>query len=74
MERGNEEVKKLLHEYFKDAGWQASRLLEGMETAKDFYFTPWAQVKMPKWTNGRVVLVRSPLSSSKVCNCSHLLR
>jgi 2-polyprenyl-6-methoxyphenol hydroxylase-like FAD-dependent oxidoreductase len=73
MERGNEEVKKLLHEYFKDAGWQASRLLEGMETAKDFYFTPWAQVKMPKWTNGRVVLVRTPLPSSNVCHCSHLL-
>jgi hypothetical protein len=65
MEQGNEEVKKLLRGYFKDVGWQASRVLEGMETAKDFYITSWDQVRMPKWTNGRVVLVRSPLS--RVC-------
>jgi hypothetical protein len=57
MEQGNEEAKKLLHEYFKDVGWQATRVLEGMETAKDFYITSWDQVRMPKWTNGRVVLV-----------------
>jgi 2-polyprenyl-6-methoxyphenol hydroxylase-like FAD-dependent oxidoreductase len=62
MEQGNEEVKKLLRGYFKDVGWQASRVLEGMETAKGFYITSWDQVRMPKWTNGRVVLVRSPLS------------
>jgi 2-polyprenyl-6-methoxyphenol hydroxylase-like FAD-dependent oxidoreductase len=62
IEQGNEEVKKLLRSYFKDVGWQASRVLEGMDTAKDFYVAPWDQVKIPKWTNGRAVLVRNPLS------------
>ena len=58
MNQGNTEVKKLLREYFKDAGWQSTRVLEGMETAKDFYVTSWDQVRMPKWATGRVVLVR----------------
>jgi hypothetical protein len=31
----------LLRSYFKDAGWQTDRVLEGMETAKDFYAAPW---------------------------------
>jgi 2-polyprenyl-6-methoxyphenol hydroxylase-like FAD-dependent oxidoreductase len=64
MEQGNEEVKKLLRGYFKDVGWQASRVLEGMETAKGFYITSWDQVRMPKWTNGRVVLDEAPCPES----------
>jgi 2-polyprenyl-6-methoxyphenol hydroxylase-like FAD-dependent oxidoreductase len=66
IEQGNEEVKKLLQEYFKDAGWQTNRVLEGMETAEDFYITTWDQVRISKWTNGRVVLVSSPLSQTCV--------
>jgi 2-polyprenyl-6-methoxyphenol hydroxylase-like FAD-dependent oxidoreductase len=63
MDQGNGEVKSLLHEYFADAGWQAKRVLEGMDAANDFYVAAWDQVKIPKWTNGRVVLVRKPESS-----------
>lgn len=71
MEKGHGEVKKLLREYFKDAGWQANRVLEGMETAKDFYIAAWDQVKIPKWTNGHVVLVCRPYL---IRSCSQSLR
>lgn len=59
MEQGNDAVMKLLRERFHGAGWQTERILNGMETATDFYSTSWDQVRMPKWTNGRVALVRS---------------
>lgn len=35
--------------------WQAERLLQGMEGADDFYFSHLEQVKMGKWSKGRVV-------------------
>lgn len=57
MKQGPDAVKKLLHEYFKDFGWEAKRVLEGMYQSDDFYFDQIAQVKLPKWTNGRCVLV-----------------
>jgi len=38
-------------------GWQIPRLLDAMETARDFYLGPIAQVKMAHWTSGRFALV-----------------
>jgi 2-polyprenyl-6-methoxyphenol hydroxylase-like FAD-dependent oxidoreductase len=72
LEKGNDEVKELLQGYFKDAGWQTSRVLEGMATATDFYAASWDQVRIPKWTNGRVVLVRNPVSEACI-DAFHLL-
>ncbi|KEF63425.1 uncharacterized protein A1O9_01403 [Exophiala aquamarina CBS 119918] len=57
MKEGPEATKKKLWEYFKDLGWQAKRVLEGMNSAEDFYFTRAAQVKLPKWTNQRGVVM-----------------
>ncbi|KAE9965260.1 hypothetical protein BLS_007747 [Venturia inaequalis] len=57
MKQGPEAVKKLLHVYFKDFGWEGKRVLEGMDQSSDFYFDQIAQVKLSKWTNGRCVLV-----------------
>lgn len=48
--------KAWLRETFADAGWQAPRVLAGMETTQDFYFDVLRQVRMPRWSNGRVVL------------------
>ncbi|WP_295857150.1 FAD-dependent monooxygenase [uncultured Xylophilus sp.] len=48
--------KRFLQERFADAGWQAPRVLAGMETADDFYFDVLRQVRMPRWHRGRVVL------------------
>lgn len=38
-------------------GWEVPRLLDAMESARDFYLGPIAQVKMDHWTRGRVALV-----------------
>lgn len=57
MDKGTEAQKRMLHEYIKDAGWEANRVLEGMDHAEDFYMSRSAQVKLPKWTNGRAVVL-----------------
>ncbi|EKG14483.1 Monooxygenase FAD-binding protein [Macrophomina phaseolina MS6] len=45
----------LVRKEFGDAGWQAERLLEAMQTAPDFYFQPVQQIKLAKWSIGRVI-------------------
>lgn len=48
--------KALLHERFADAGWETPRVLAGMDSTDDFYFDVLRQVRMPRWSSGRVVL------------------
>lgn len=50
------ERKAFLRERFQDAGWQAKRVLSGLESTDDFYFDVLRQVKMARWSKGRVVL------------------
>ena len=57
MDKGTEATKRMLHEYLEDAGWEAKRVLEGMDHAEDFYMSRCAQVKLPKWTNGRALVL-----------------
>ncbi|QDS75081.1 hypothetical protein FKW77_006871 [Venturia effusa] len=57
MQQGPDAIKQVLHKYFQDFGWEAKRVLEGMDRSGDFYFDQIAQVKLPRWTNGRCVLV-----------------
>ncbi len=40
-----------------DMAWEVPRLLDAMEQAPDFYLGPVAQVKMDRWTRGRIALV-----------------
>jgi 2-polyprenyl-6-methoxyphenol hydroxylase-like FAD-dependent oxidoreductase len=40
---------------FSNAGWQAERMLNAMDTAPDFYFQAIQQIKMNKWSNCRVI-------------------
>ncbi|KAI9055738.1 hypothetical protein LZ554_000679 [Drepanopeziza brunnea f. sp. 'monogermtubi'] len=51
------EQKRMMHELFSDAGWQAARVLQGMDHADDFYMQEIAQVKMQQWSSGRVALL-----------------
>lgn len=55
--KGIEEQKALLKEYFLDAGWESGRIIKAMEASDDFYYDMVAQVKMDKWSKGRVVLL-----------------
>ncbi|GAA2215186.1 FAD-dependent monooxygenase [Nonomuraea monospora] len=65
--RDVEQQKRLIQERCTEV-WEADRLLEAMWKADDFYFDSMAQVKMERWTKGRVALVgdagycASPLS------------
>ncbi|ROO84526.1 2-polyprenyl-6-methoxyphenol hydroxylase-like FAD-dependent oxidoreductase [Actinocorallia herbida] len=55
--RDVEGQKRLVAERFKDARWETPRLLEAMRDAPDFYFDAVAQVRMDRWTSGRVALL-----------------
>ncbi|AWN45142.1 FAD-binding monooxygenase [Methylobacterium terrae] len=48
--------KAFLRERFADAGWQIPRVLAALETTDDFYFDVLRQVRMRRWSRGRVVL------------------
>ena len=72
-ERGCEKLspvvqKDLLRKVFADAGFELPRVLNGLQSANDFYFEAIGQVKMDHWSQGRVSLVgdagycASPLS------------
>ena len=52
-----QEQKDLMEEYFKDAGWECERVIREMQATDDFYYDMVAQVKMDKWSKGRVVLL-----------------
>lgn len=49
--------KALLVEYIHDVGWEADRVSREMQQADDFYYDMLAQVKMERWSKGRVVLL-----------------
>ena len=57
LNKGTEDTKLMLHNYFRGVGWEAKRVLEGMDHAKDFYISRAAQVKLSKWTNGRALVI-----------------
>ncbi|WP_405088230.1 FAD-dependent monooxygenase [Microbispora sp. NBC_01389] len=48
--------KKLLAEVFAGQGWDVPRLLDAMWDAPDFYFDSISQVRMDRWSSGRVAL------------------
>lgn len=54
-----EETKKraVWARLFDDCGWQRERLLEGLRTTDDFYAQQIGQIRMPRWSGGRVVLL-----------------
>ena len=57
MDKGTQDAKGVLYKYFENAGWEAKRVLEGMDNAEDFYMSRAAQVKLSKWTNGRALVL-----------------
>ncbi|WP_432071182.1 FAD-dependent monooxygenase [Streptomyces sp. AA1529] len=55
--RDPERQKALLAANTAALGGDTGILLDAMHTAPDFYFAPMAQVRMDRWTRGRVALV-----------------
>jgi 2-polyprenyl-6-methoxyphenol hydroxylase-like FAD-dependent oxidoreductase len=55
--RDSEAVFAELERRMADDGWVRPQLLEYMRTAPDFYFDEMSQIKMDRWSKGRVALV-----------------
>ncbi|MET7420212.1 FAD-dependent monooxygenase [Dactylosporangium sp. NPDC005555] len=49
--------KAVVAQAFGAAGWKVPRLLEAMRTAPDFWFDSTTQIRMDRWSRGRVVLL-----------------
>ncbi|MFZ0565919.1 MAG: FAD-dependent monooxygenase [Chlamydiales bacterium] len=49
--------KKVLKEVFKEGKWACRHILEKLDEAPDFYFDAVSQIVLPKWSQGRVVLL-----------------
>ncbi len=55
--RDVDKQRDLLRQAFTGLGWHVPALLEKTDSAPNFYFDALAQVQMPSWSSGRVVLV-----------------
>jgi 2-polyprenyl-6-methoxyphenol hydroxylase-like FAD-dependent oxidoreductase len=49
--------KRLVAERVAGAGWEIPRLVSYMQDAPDFYFDSTNQIRMERWSSGRVVLL-----------------
>jgi 2-polyprenyl-6-methoxyphenol hydroxylase-like FAD-dependent oxidoreductase len=48
---------ELLRRRFTGMGWHTTRLIEALPGAYDFYFDEMSQVRLPRWSAGRVALL-----------------
>ena len=48
--------KAVVQELFQDADWQTSRILKGMHESDDLYMQHVAQVRLKRWSSGRVTV------------------
>lgn len=70
-ERGYEKLdvntqKTLLQKLFADAGFETPRILNELKNADDFYFEAIGQVKMDRWSKGRVTLVGDASGGARI--------
>ncbi|MCJ1339875.1 hypothetical protein MMC09_005167 [Bachmanniomyces sp. S44760] len=49
--------KAVVQELFQDGDWEVSRILKGMHQSDDFYMQHVAQVRLDRWSSGRVTMV-----------------
>ena len=50
-------IKSRLHHEFGDAGWECPRILAALDDVDDVYFDVVSQIRMDRWSLGRVALV-----------------
>ena len=57
-EISNREAKRILAQRFREADWsETPEILARLETATELYFDSVSQIRMPRWSKGRVALV-----------------
>jgi 2-polyprenyl-6-methoxyphenol hydroxylase-like FAD-dependent oxidoreductase len=49
--------KRILHAKFEDVGWECPRILRCLDSCDEIYFDRVSQIRMDRWSDGRVVLV-----------------
>ncbi|MGC5039148.1 FAD-dependent monooxygenase [Streptomyces sp. DT190] len=49
--------RDLLDQVFADAGWQVPGMLAALRDAEDVFFDGVSQIRMPRWSSGRVALL-----------------
>jgi 2-polyprenyl-6-methoxyphenol hydroxylase-like FAD-dependent oxidoreductase len=54
---GHEEPKSVLRRVFAGAGWEWPQIEAEMERAPEIYFDTVSQIRMDRWTKGRVALI-----------------
>lgn len=52
-----EAQKAMLHDLYGRGGWECGRILSELDRTNELYFDSVSQIKMQKWSNGRVALV-----------------
>ena len=52
-----EEQRRLFRRTFRDVGWEAPRVLDELDRADDWYYDVIAQVRAPRWSQGRAAVV-----------------
>src|SRR4051812_36733068 len=58
IDREDPEVQlNLLERHFADVGWEAPRLVRAAHDASDFYLESMGQIRLHRWSRGRVVLL-----------------
>lgn len=58
-DHGTTEVtpKEELHNQFGDAGWECPAILAALDSVDDLYFDVVSQIRMDRWSRGRVLLI-----------------
>lgn len=55
--RNPEAQRDLVAKVFADAGWEVPGMLAAMDDADDLFFDAVSQIRMPRWSSGRVALL-----------------
>ena len=59
--------RELLEELYQHAGWECADILDSVRHSDDFYFDDVSQIRISRWSEGRVVLI------GDACFCPSLL-
>jgi hypothetical protein len=49
--------RAIVKDHFKDCGWECGAILSELDASTDLYFDRVSQIKLGKWSRGRVVLI-----------------
>jgi 2-polyprenyl-6-methoxyphenol hydroxylase-like FAD-dependent oxidoreductase len=54
---GEVEPREAVRRIFSELGWECARIVAAMDDADEIYFDRVSQIRMPRWSSGRVALV-----------------